>query len=847
MKDYNTISRNIWREIRKETPFEQPEPDPEYTDKFYEGSINLPLLLEFIKTRYKTDIFNWEEFKAPGQYVENTDPDNPGYTQSNPGIPFSYTSEQTGERKAYFKVKLNQGVNYLESDYNKFGFMVYIDPKSESIFARLTLYYHDTQSKRRPTKGSAEIPDQFTIDNQYRAIEISTSNLTDYCYLMLYLYGKDTFDEQKDTIGKIFARELKETETAKELNFLYENIPDFAFEDLNKTVSPWAYTHLKKLKAYDDTGTLSFARDSSGAIINLLRIIGNSTEIYNYFLNFPNLVKELYNNMDGESSINGIQQKNRMLFANLLFMLCMANGYQGSGNTGAQFYLGQNYKLDSNLFPGNDKEKSKIFLQQFTKKWETQTIVVYDDLPSKAERISTPIAKFQPDNDGSYFYPLDPVTFIDMDSKDKTPYLVPAIFVKAISDEAEWKDIQKNIRIGANILAIILGVASLGSSSPLIVTLAAVDIGLATTDTLIALNEDELMKSPEGKKFLETWNQIYLIGGLATATPLLVSSTFRAGTKLLTLAKNANTRMFLKSCLLKVILETNIHNFTQNTVKILETKTEIITATRGHLNDFRIGNFQEAGAVLLSGEVKTGNKTVTEYALAYKGEIVAQGEWVEFHTKIRKLTDVWGNPEKLVKALDNLTIYGLEYPVRKLQPLVNAAKARRSFGMAGEKLVKEVDREVNRILNTHSKDVINEKVMISGMIYNKGIKTEISFSSNFLREEIAKGKGIAFTNFIQDMHPTLKKRFDKHVSTIKAKNVKASESDILRAGWAGSHGEIRALDALLKKIDPLGILGEQIFSDITAYNQFLRNGADKIQPPCVHCYYITKGINFIGF
>lgn len=77
--------------------------------------------------------------------------------------------------------------------------------------------------------------------------------------------------------------------------------------------------------------------------------------------------------------------------------------------------------------------------------------------------------------------------------------------------------------------------------------------------------------------------------------------------------------------------------------------------------------------------------------------------------------------------------------------------------------------------------------------------------------------------------------------------VLATKVDLLRAGKIGSHGEICALDKLLKEIDPQGKLGESVFQDIVGYNRFLREGVQEIQPCCVHCYYLTSVIKFIGF
>lgn len=89
-------------------------------------------------------------------------------------------------------------------------------------------------------------------------------------------------------------------------------------------------------------------------------------------------------------------------------------------------------------------------------------------------------------------------------------------------------------------------------------------------------------------------------------------------------------------------------------------------------------------------------------------------------------------------------------------------------------------------------------------------------------------------------------RFNKHIAKLKINGVLATSEDLLRAGKMGSHGEIRALDKLLKEVDPQGKLGKAVFQGIVGYNRFLWN-VEKIQPPCVHCYCLTAGVKFIGF
>lgn len=233
------------------------------------------------------------------------------------------------------------------------------------------------------------------------------------------------------------------------------------------------------------------------------------------------------------------------------------------------------------------------------------------------------------------------------------------------------------------------------------------------------------------------------------------------------------------------------------------------------------------------------------YAAMYKGEVIEEftkAQLSKFYKKWGKLTG-----KELAEALENLNYYNKEYPVNTLKPLVKASSVYMEFGSKGQKLIRTVDNEVESILIKFTKNEINEKVMVSGMVYKNSLQNEVFTATNFLKEEIDKGKGVVLQRFIEEMHPTLKKRFDKHIASIKAGNVNAAESDIMRAGWAGSHGEIRALDALLKKVDPAGKLGDAVFNDVTGYNRFLRAGAKEIQPPCVHCYYITTGVKFIGF
>ncbi|WP_299223503.1 hypothetical protein [uncultured Psychroserpens sp.] len=214
--------------------------------------------------------------------------------------------------------------------------------------------------------------------------------------------------------------------------------------------------------------------------------------------------------------------------------------------------------------------------------------------------------------------------------------------------------------------------------------------------------------------------------------------------------------------------------------------------------------------------------------------------------------------KELAKNLSKKSLrYKKVYIGRELQSLVDEVKAFKLHGRIGKQTVGKVNREVDRLIIESSPTRLDKLVMVSGMTYQSGNKISKTFvRPNFLKGEIGKktdslkyvdgsGKPSAFQLFLDKLHPTLKSRFNTHLDEFE-KGINAIPKDIKRAAIAGTHGEIRALDDLLKEIDPLGKLGDKVFNDIIGYNRFLRMGANKVQPPCAHCFYLADLVTFIG-
>jgi hypothetical protein len=79
------------------------------------------------------------------------------------------------------------------------------------------------------------------------------------------------------------------------------------------------------------------------------------------------------------------------------------------------------------------------------------------------------------------------------------------------------------------------------------------------------------------------------------------------------------------------------------------------------------------------------------------------------------------------------------------------------------------------------------------------------------------------------------------------KNIERGEH--ARAGEAGSHGEIRALDDLLKHLerDKKMTVTDNTLEKILAYNYNFSHNTNALQPPCIHCFFLTDLITFVGY
>ncbi|MFP8894953.1 hypothetical protein [Chryseobacterium sp. EZn1] len=827
-----------------------PKKTGKYSEDFYglerNEKIDFSKIVKYLKTGTEKPL-DWTNFIAPTKIINEsvvigTDGVVDVKRKVNETIPFSYINSYKQKITTSISCGINRKIDNIDSTIS---ISFQIDSNQEQIKCKAAYFYKNTEHYRNSVQSTTS-ENAFSINDKYVGIMFFSENITDIYYLIKEIQG-DTPEWFQQLINNKYIPLIERTTDIKQLIWLYENAPDFTLSSLKPEV---LWKNICSFYSYDVNGFFSFVRDASPALMKALFAFNTPQRISFLMQQFnknQSFVVNLYHALDDEIAFMGQEVPCRMAFISIInsFSHIAKDNFTFTNHlfsVGKKSFVSLE-KIESNL----KEDKNKYYVQQkyITDEQLIDTGSVIMDIGSNT--ITTRAIKLNP---------LDIVIVIEEETQSLL--FVPALFLYDKQHQKNMEGLASAIRIGINMLAIALAVETLGtsllaaegaSSITFWGMLVAVDGAIALGDLGIQLAKDNLTK-----EFLDIWEKIYKTAGYATATTAVVQQLYKIGGKILAEETRAEVKNFVMSCMVKVMLEREISNFTKNTFKVLLTNKELIDATRGLVNEAKSKMLNKYGMFLIEGQFKTQrivkNKVVeevnNEIAIVYKGEIITRAQKSEFYKEANKLLKHLNNPKEFIKAAEELLTYGKIYPTSNLKDLLTEAEAYNKYGDWGRSLVEKVNIDAAKILSTFDAGVIFEKTMISGFIYVKNGIRYISTETNFLKAEIGKGKGEVYKNFIDNIHPTLKIRLEKHIARLKMKGVPAEEIDILRAGAMGSHGEIRALDRLLTTIDPEGKLGEAVFHDIIGYNRYLRI-ADKLQPPCVHCYYLTSGIRFMGF
>ncbi len=572
--------------------------------------INLELLVSKIKyanSGMKDYILEYN----PIDYHSNT----PNKSLSLPGRNFI-------RLKAY----LNSKVENVPVKWNQTQITQEIGVGNEKIYYRINFFYGQSAEK---------------------AIILETCSYQEFRDLNIVLgYGDiDNYDDDYKYFLKNFADAIKKHENSESLKFIYENIPETILSGLSKHIDNLTFfNHLEILSNGDDSDIF---KDSSSAVIQIFKAIGDPVPVLKYFRENPDKLNRIYYNLDGSTESDGKMQTNRMILANIMMLFSMFANNDKQKKEAKSFTIGKEYTINSDIlemgiFQGsNDQYRDTFFLQQQKEVQRNVKIVPKEGDPNATETVKEDL------DEGAQFHPLDMVYLTDISGEKEEVYLVPAIYLKALADAEEWAVVQQNIRIAANLLAVVIGVATLATTgNPYFILLAAADISLAGADLTVQAFKEEIATYERGAEFLAVWEEIYMVGGIALAGLTVVGGFYSGAAKLIAKMADGSAKNYLKTLVLKATLETNITNFQKNTIKVLEPK-EIF-----HGAEYRaLGNtMAENGVVFLYGQRE--GKFLNAYALVYKGEVIEEFTKAEMHMFYKKWRKLQG--EKLVEELEYL-------------------------------------------------------------------------------------------------------------------------------------------------------------------------------------------------
>ncbi|SPE77171.1 hypothetical protein FLACOL_01163 [Flavobacterium columnare] len=610
-----------------------------YGNKSNEG-VDFSSLIRFIK-KVSTNpqcIFNWKDFeRAPTVQTYSTRDGEGGTIQRmkiiNNNIPFTYKDEYGKTNTSFLQARLNKRIDAIDYDW---GFSIQIDAKSKLIFAQLSLYYVNTAKFRNKVTATPN-PNDFTVNDQYRGIVFQSENLTDFAYLVNAI-DPSQFEFIKNKIKTKFVDAIQKAKNEDEIVFLFENAPYWIAENFK---SDKLINYLKTILSYDIEGWFSGYVDGSCAFINVLRgfnTLDKWVDLYHFFKENPEFVKKAYHGLDSTSIWEGVKQTNKTIFASFLTSLSYA--VMDSEKVAIEpptktFYLGDGYTINTSALGALDFNDTQYFLKQ-----ERTKLVGMIPI---ANSWFYPVTYDEDLEEGAYYNPLQMVQVYNV--AQKTAMVVPAIFLHDTASRDELAQIMKAVRIGVNVFTIAVSIASLGSASPLVALAAAADITLATADTIFALAEDQL-----SKEFVETWSKIYLVGGAATAGPVLLNSVFKGGMKILNGTAKAEFKNFVRAFIFKVVMEIKIANFTKSTIKEILFVEQTIIADGIRIEFSEITRLQNAGATFIKGIGFDGK--VRAYAVIYKGAEIADGTAKEIREVLK---DAWNlSGSKLIEELEKL-------------------------------------------------------------------------------------------------------------------------------------------------------------------------------------------------
>lgn len=694
--------------------------DEDYTNHFYglekgEG-IDFPKLIRYLQS-YSKEKLNYNSFKGT-PVRERKAVSRYGVVETgkeiNKTIAFKYVNEYKQEVETSIDCGINKKRDYISNVPN---FSLYVNFREKKIHCVLSYFYLNTEKYRQSVINTTSESD-FVINDKYIGVKLFSNNISDMSHLVRHIQKVKSNEENfwyETLVNKAYIPLLEKAGSKEELIWLYENAADFTLRAL-KPEQLWK--HICEFYNYDTKGIFSYFKDASLPLIRALFAF-NTPDRISFLMRKLNdnqeFVKNIYDALDGTMLFEGKEQKLQTIFSSLITGFCFTD-ISTLHFTNEIFYVGKDYFVNVKNANENN-EAGKYWVEQ---RYKSETYYVDSGtaiIEMGGEQVLTSRIKLNP---------LDIVTLLQKDTDSLL--FVPILFLKDIDHQKDLENLMTAIRIGVDILAIALTISTLGGASPLLAVAGALEIGLSVADIAVMTYKDKL-----SEEFLKTWEKIYIISGLATASPVVVSSLYKLGGKILVSSAKTEMKNFVQSCMMKMLLESEISNFSKNTLKIANEQT-IAKASEFFFDKYSFKAFWENGCQLAYGEVKLGNTINNEIALVYNGVPIIQGGAREIKPQLMKLYSARYNKTTLTTLLENLY---------KLTPKLNETKKYwtcfNEFGTEMKWLNQQAKTvnltdDINKALKSNDPS----KVWVGEIAQELGIENITNFNNKFL--QIKDGK-----------------------------------------------------------------------------------------------------------
>ncbi|MEM7086418.1 MAG: hypothetical protein AAF489_09560 [Bacteroidota bacterium] len=591
------------------SPFQNQTEETEL--EYHTKGIDFDGLVKKLKNSNSFD-YKYNEFINPNTIITPTNPlDGTEPIETRLHIP-AVVSTDEGKRALKLTGRLNKKEGVIRKSSRK------------SLFS-FKLKVNDTIQYIKKIKYD-------TIDET--AVELIATSYNDYQDLSIEI-GVGNNTKVKTKIKTKFNTAFRNVgDHLKGLKWLYENAPRFV---LNQRGDEILIQDLKRLLAYDTKGTLSWFKDSSSAIINLLLGFKDLKKAYDHFYNNPDEVIRLYSALEDEKK------------ENFIFLLTsLSHIYWKEPSTDVTFMIGENFEIDNNLFLKDNQKRISLQGLKLEKKIERFGAGDFGTPATVKQTVIYPRKVLQPK---TIFHPMELVALQDEATGERE--LVCALHVKSLVDKAKWEQIVTTIEIVVVVIAIIasVGVLAAPGAGVVVTVIATADIVVGVGDLIHIFKRANLDGTVEEDWFVQNWPKISVTVGAVSLSAILRRGLLKHGPKTLGKLKRVRTAasIAMQKKIITLITEIQIELyffFKQGVVLVGFEPFSVI----GKIIGSNFAKKMEAFGILLTTPAE-GSKI---RALMFNGQKIAEGTDKELKVVLKEIFPFGGKDIQTIRYLEEI-------------------------------------------------------------------------------------------------------------------------------------------------------------------------------------------------